>query len=405
MLRWLFLDMNSYFASVEQHDRPDLRGKPVGVVPVDSDHTILIAASYEAKAQGAPMGTHVRDARQACPNIAIIKARPARYVDVHHQLKAATDKHIPIHTTYSIDEWSARLLRDECRPNVATALAKRIKKQIAADLSPALRCSIGIAPTRLLAKTACELQKPDGLTVLDGDQLPEALRHLALRDIPGIGGGIETRLLRHGVRDVDALWNLTRRDARQIWGSVQGEHFWLGLHGIDAPEIKTHRHSMSHAHILPPKLRSDDDALAILIRLVCKLGTRMREQGYRASRLSVFVKYESKQTWGDGRGFPPCADTPTLIHCLNELWSRRSPQGDAPKHVSITAGGLTTAANTPLPLFADEDRPLRLSHAIDHINLRHGSHTIYFAAMHPVRDYDMDDKIAFGRIPDTRIPM
>lgn len=415
MPRWLFLDMNSFFASVEQHDHPELRGRPVGVVPVDSEYTSLIAASTEAKKAGVGMGCSVREARDLCPHIQIVKARPARYVEIHHQLKAATDKHVPIHKVYSIDEWAARLVLKEQQPDAATALAQRIKQQIRDDFSSALTCSIGIAPTRMLAKTACEMHKPDGLTVLTVDLLPDALADTPLRAIPGIGQGMRDRLERHGVRDFPALWALSYTDARRIWGSVQGEHFWLGLHGIDAPEIVTHRSSMGHAHILPGPFRNHRDAFAILIRLTCKLGSRLREQGYWAASMSVSMKYENGVRWREGRTFPHAADTPTLLRYLRELWDRGPGQHNdethpsdsamKPQQVSVDVHGLTSDANTPSPLFADAEQPLKLSHVLDQINRTHGSHTVYFAAMTPVKKYVMDDKIAFGRIPDTKIEM
>ena len=90
-LRSLFLDFNSYFASVEQHEAPALRGRPVGVVPVDAETTCLIAASYEAKAFGVATGTLVRDAKRLCPDLVIRLARPERYVYWHHRLLEAID--------------------------------------------------------------------------------------------------------------------------------------------------------------------------------------------------------------------------------------------------------------------------------------------------------------------------
>lgn len=416
-LRWLFLDMNGFFASAEQHDDPRLRGRPVGIIPVESEHTGLIAVSVEAKAAGVSRGLSVREARRTCPEIRLLKARPDRYVRLHHALRASTDKQAPIHRVYSIDEWSVRLLREQREPAGAVALARRIKRQIRADFSPVLRCSIGLAPTRLLAKTACQLQKPDGLSVLTPDLLPDALEGLPLQAFPGIGPGIAGRLERHGVRDVRALWALSREQMRRVWGSVQGEHWWYGLHGVDLPEPATSRRSMGHAHVLPPEMRNDHDAFAVLVRLVCKLGARLREQRCRAGEMQVCVKYACGAVWLDSRTFPPAADTPALIGGLRRLWERRprpprsfepgpgAPAWRHPKHVGVDVCGLVGEDGATPPLFPDEERPLRLSEVIDRINRSHGGHAVYFAAMHPVRSYLMEDKIAFGRIPETSIPM
>ena len=103
-LRCLFVDFNSYFASVEQQDDPRLRGRPVGVVPVMAETTCCIAASYAAKAYGVKTGTPVWEARQRCPDIVLLQARPARYVEVHHALMAAIEDCIPHGKAESIDE-------------------------------------------------------------------------------------------------------------------------------------------------------------------------------------------------------------------------------------------------------------------------------------------------------------
>src|SRR5271154_2905282 len=103
-MNWLFIDMNSYFASVEQHLRPELRGRAVAVIPVESEHTCVIAASYDAKIHGVKTGTRVSDARRLCPGITIVKARPDIYVQVHHAILRSVDKCAPIHKVYSIDE-------------------------------------------------------------------------------------------------------------------------------------------------------------------------------------------------------------------------------------------------------------------------------------------------------------
>lgn len=408
MLNWLFLDMNSYFASVEQQFRPELRGRPVGVVPVEgTDHTCCIAASYEAKRFGIHTGTGVGDARKLCPGIVIVKARPGCYVDVHHELLAAVDRCVPIHKVYSIDEWAVRLVREEREAVHATALAERIKRQIANDVGDVLTCSIGLSPTRLLAKIASDLQKPNGLTVLTPDDLPGRLEHLELTDLCGISDGMRVRLLQHGIRDIRTLYALTKEQARRVWGSVQGEHYWYGLHGIDMPEPTTHRHSMGHAHVMPPELRTDQGAHAMMTRLLHKAAYRLRHHGYFAHHLHASVRYESGLRWGDDIALPACQDTQTILEHFQSIWERRpfylrDHAEHAPKKVSITLTQLTPSGATAGLLFPAAQRRQDLAHAIDRLNLRYGRDTVYFAGMHQCR-HRMDEKIAFGRIPDEAV--
>ncbi|MEL7089303.1 MAG: type VI secretion protein ImpB, partial [Planctomycetota bacterium] len=293
MIRWLFLDMNSFFASCEQYDDPALRGRPVGVCPVLAAGGAIIAASYEAKRFGVSM-KRVAEARKLCPQIELRQARPDRYVELHHAVAASIEKHLPITKAWSIDEWAMRLMGDEQQTTTAVALARRIKAQIAADFDGALPCSVGIAPSRLLAKTACECEKPDGLTLLTLDRMPGILSPMKLRDIPGIGSGMDARLRQNDVTTPAELWALSRADCRRIWGSVQGEYFWSAFHGIDPIEPATYRRSMGHAHILPPEFRNEAGAYGIMTRLLCKAIMRCRRDGYFAHRLRVHVSFESK---------------------------------------------------------------------------------------------------------------
>src|SRR5271154_906484 len=212
-MNWMLIDMNSYFASVEQHLRPELRGRRVAVIPVESENTCVIAASYDAKRLGVKVGTRVREARRLCPEIVFIQARPNLYVQIHHAILRSIDQCLPVHKVYSIDEWTIRLLGDEQKRERATTLAHRIKQQLLKDFSPWLTCSIGIAPTRLLAKIASELKKPDGLTVLDPSELPDRLEHLSLDDLCGIGHGMLARLDAHGIQNVRDLWALSKQQA------------------------------------------------------------------------------------------------------------------------------------------------------------------------------------------------
>src|SRR5438874_1461569 len=118
-LNYLFVDMNAYFASVEQQARPELRGRPVAVVPVRAETTCCIAASYEAKKHGVKTGTRVSDARRLCPDLCVVEARPKLYVQTHHQIRAAIDSCLPVTTVASIDEMYCQLTGRERQPEAA----------------------------------------------------------------------------------------------------------------------------------------------------------------------------------------------------------------------------------------------------------------------------------------------
>jgi DNA polymerase IV len=399
-MNWLFIDMNSYFASVEQQLEPKLRGRPVAVVPVESDYTSVIAASYEAKRHGVKTGTRVGDAKRLCPGIVLVQARPKIYVETHHAILRSVDKCAPVHKVYSIDEWAIRLVGEERKPAVAIELGKQIKRQLLADVGPYLTCSIGIATTRLLAKIASDLKKPDGLTVLDVADLPDRLDHFSLDDLCGIGHGMVARLDAHGIRSVRELWGISKQRAIEVWGSVSGASWWAGFHGYDEPEAATRRRSMSHANVLGPQFRNEQDAYGILVRLLCRLGARLRGDGYFAQYLRAHVKDVRGGHWSEGVGLPCVQDTPTLLRKFEMLWRQRGLGGSAPLKVGVEVAELVPAAQVSQALFDEIEKPRRVSLAIDKINRNWGASTIYFGSMHEYR-HRMDDKIAFGRIPPT----
>lgn len=398
-MNWMLTDMDSYFASVEQYLRPELRGRPVGVIPVETDSTCVIAASYDAKRLGVKVGTGVREARQLCPGISLVKARPKIYVQVHQRILQSVDQCAEVHRVYSIDEWTVRLQGEGRQRDKAQKLARDIKRRVLEDFGPWMTCSIGIAPTRLLAKIASELQKPNGLTVLPIDEMPHRIENLSLDDLCGISDGMLARLDRHGIRNVRELWEVSREQAVRIWGSVSGAHWWAGFHGHDEPEPPTRRRSMSHGNVLPPRFRNEEGAYCIMARLVCKLAQRLRRSGYLARSLRISLRDERSGSFSEEIHVPSAHDTPTLLQQFYVLWRRRPP-GDCPiKKVEVSVAGLVPASQVPRPLFDEVEKLQRLSQTIDEINKRWGSLTVYFGPVHCYRQL-MENKIAFGRIPD-----
>ncbi|MHA7871175.1 MAG: Y-family DNA polymerase [Hyphococcus sp.] len=382
-LRCLFLDFNAYFASVEQHDRPDLMGRPVMVIPLQSEHTSAIAASYEAKAYGIKRGAKVREARALCPDIAILPARHDRYVEVHKQLMAEIQRHLPLEKVYSIDEASFRLSRSERDPARAVATARRVKQGIADNVGPALRCSIGLAPSQLLAKLAAERRKPDGLTVLQLSDLPHSLTDMPLTDIPGVGKGVAARLARSGVGDFTALWNLQPKRARAIWGSVAGERFWYGLHGYEIHEPPTRKSMIGHSRVLSRDFEAPAKARLVGRALLLKAASRLRHYGLHARALSLSLRLRPDGGWEAQQRFAPSQDSFGFLRAFDEMWTAyiddRRRDGDAARigGVTVYLHGLQSSDDDGLrqrDLFEDRRnsdanaRRARLWRAIDLIN-------------------------------------
>ncbi len=429
VVNWLFVDLNSYFASVEQQDRPELRGKPVGVVPMLADTTVCIAASYEAKAFGVKTGTVVADARRLCPGIVLVEGRHELYVEYHHRVVEAVESCLPVTAVCSIDEMACRLMGRERPLLAAMELGRKVKTRIRERVGEWLRSSVGLATNRYLAKVASDMEKPDGLVALPLDILPEALRRLTLRDLPGVGARTEKRLNERGIRTMEDLLALDCEQAGQLWGSVWGERLWHWLKGKDFEMSEAdHLKSISHQHVLAPELRTQEKAWAVAHKLLHKAAMRLRSGGLWASSIGLAVGFavpRSGNTPGSSRNKDPspvsrfgvpsrgwhgevklteCQDNQTLIAALRRLWDSQ-PKGAQFAHpffVGVHLGGLVPNRLHTLSLFdgldAEQSRA-RLLAAMDELNQKYGLSTLAPATM--LSAYKAaPTRIAFHSIPD-----
>jgi DNA polymerase IV len=410
-LRSLFVDFNSYFASVEQHEDASLRGRPVGVVPVAADTTSLIAASYEAKAFGVSTGTPVREAKRLCPDIQIRVARPERYVHWHHRLIEAIDHAIPIARVGSIDEVACELVGRQRQRHVAEEIAAQVKQEVAlAAPGGAIRCSIGIAPNDFLAKTASDMRKPDGLTVIEQVDLPQVLHALELRDLCGIGRSMELRLHDAGITTVAQLTAADKHRLRHVWGGIEGERMWGLLRGAWLPTAPTERGSIGHSHVLGPELRHAEGALAVLKKLLVKAAMRMRREQMLAGAMAVRIRFIGHdQRWERDLQFDPTDDSRELLRMLNRALEsghhRRPLPGPAravPLSVSVTLTRLLPRAQSSGSLFAPTQQTGRVDALVDRINSKFGYNKVYFGSMQLALQHDAAPmRIPFSRVPDA----
>lgn len=402
MLNALYVDFNSYFASVEQLLRPELRGKPVAVLPVVAETTCCIAASYEAKTYGVKTGTRVSEARELCPDIQLVEARPALYVEYHHKLIEIVESCTHVERVLSIDEMVCKLTGTQREHDQATALAQKIKQTIAKRIGKEIRCSIGIAPNTFLAKVASNMKKPDGCIVIEQHELPEKLYGLKLRDLNGIGKKMEARLMYQGIHSIEALYALNKPQLKAVWGSVDGERFYDKLRGVEPHVAEHHRRSLGHSHVLPPELRTHHGAHSVLHRLLQKACLRMRSHRLFTASIQLSVKFLNRPTWVIDTQCAPTDDTLQLIHALEQLWKQYPARKSIPYAVGITFNHLVTSAACVQDLFEpvkSETQP-QLNRILDKLNMRYGKNTVYFGGAHNAVNY-APMRIAFNHIPDV----
>jgi len=421
--RFLHIDLNSFFASVEQQLHPEYRGRPLAVVPTMADTTMCIAASYEAKALGIRTGTQVGKAKEIYPGIVLIAGNHTEYAKYSHEIAKAVELACPVSHTPSIDEMVCELIGREQEPPRARQIALAIKQSIYRNVGETLRCSIGMAPNRYLAKIASDMQKPDGLIGLLPSQLPRAIAHLELRDLPGVGARTEVRLNAKGIATMEQLLALDRAGMHKLWDSVWGDRLYHWLRGEEtgddgAPVSNGIQKSLGHSHVLGPEHRSHEGAWAVAHKLLHKAAMRLRMEHFYTSSLAVTIRFAltKEQTerikakrhtsgikhsgWAMEARFRDCQDTLTLLEVLRGLWAQR-PQGSdfsKPFFVGVTMRNLIPEAEHQAELFADPNNRAQLSTTMDKLNLKYGHTTLHFAGMLPARE-SAPTRIAFTQIP------
>ena len=405
-LRSLFLDMDSYFASVEQHLNPRLRGVPVGVAPMLAESTCCIAASYEAKAFGVKTGTRVSDARVMCPGIAIVPARPPFYVDFHHKIVDIVESCIHVDHVLSIDEMVCWLPTNLRTDSDVEAISRAIKEKLVSEFSPAVRCSIGVAPNGWLAKTASKMNKPDGFRIIHSSDLPEALHGLSLGDLHGIGANMELRLHSHGIHTVEQLCVAKKEVLRGVWGGIEGKRLWHRIRGEVTEDYDSDptKRSISHGHVLAPEMRNPRKALPVIHRLIQKAALRMRDGGFVAGALELDLRFTNRENWSGSAAFAETADSLFLTHMIKVLWMARPHQKADIQRANIVLHKLVYEAQFTPSLFDRElnGRVELLNKTMDRITGKFGKQALYLGGAHGALDA-AQPKIAFNHIPDVKI--
>lgn len=401
-----FIDLNSFFASVEQQERPALRGRPLIVVPVMADSTCAIAVSYEARAFGIKTGTGVRVAKRMCPNLEIIEARHEIYTDYHNGIVDALNTHFVQVKPLSVDEMACPIPSYYGTDEAQIRLMQTVKQSIYDRVGTCLRSSIGIGPNVFLSKVASSMQKPNGLTLLAEDVRPQ-LFQVPLNNLPGIGRKMHLRLRLNGIETVAQLWDAPRQELRRIWGSVIGERWWYMLRGSQIADYGTsyggERKSVSHSHVLPPEFRTPVGARAIQHRLFSKALARLRSYDMAAGSVYLWARYKNArhEYWGwrlQSRKHLHANDDTTWLRVVRPL-IESLPEGRSgfnPCQVGIAFGDLIKCQDQNLRLFDDVLRTARLCETVDALNQRFEA-GVGLAGVYEHR-HQAPERIAFGKL-------
>lgn len=396
-LRSLYIDLNSFFASCEQQMHPELRGKPIAVVPMLADTTAVIAASYPAKAFGIKTGTRVGDAKRMCPGLILVPCHHAPYVKFHHKIIEAVESVIPVRAVRSIDEIACELTGSQQRKENIAPLVAKIKNAIATQVGDQLKCSIGVSTNFLLAKIACDFQKPDGFTLMDDEDRLAKLSTLKLQDVPGIGPRMEKRLWARGITTMAQLLSKNEHEMRGLWESIVGAKYHRLLNGIWADfEDGADTQSIGHSHVLPPAERNYGGALKVAQKLLSKVAIRLRGVKLMTSAVSLSIRYLDQTKFRRELRFHETQDTGFLLRCIEQMYAE-SPKGLKPLKVDIVVSRLNSESQHQLSFFEDGRRGEAYK-IMDQINQKFGRDTIYVGSLQKSASR-APTRIAFSRIP------
>ncbi len=377
----ILIDMDAFFASVEQQCSPALRGKPIAVVGAGK-RTVVTTASYEARARGVKTGMNLYEAKMACPELIVVVGDNHKYTHTCAELRKLYLQFTPQVEVYSVDEAFLDVTTTEHLFGGPLQIGRMIKKEIKRRFG--INATVGVGPNKLIAKLAADLSKPDGLRWIKKEEVADVLENLPVEELWGIGKRMAEHLRRLGIRTCGELARTPVGVLRSRFGIV-GEHLKRMAQGLDASpvvaddegteEVKSIGHSMT----LPEDVYRIPELRAYLLLLSDRVSFRARQYGYAGKTVTLIVRYKSFATFSVRKKLhTPTDDSHRVFRAVCELLDGlrlREPV----RLLGVSMGSLQRQSGQ-LALFAEQDRRRRLLETMDRINLRHGLRTLVWAA-------------------------
>lgn len=391
----MHIDLNSCFATVEQQSRPMLRGRPVVIVNRRTEHTSIVTASYEAKALGVTVGMRVRDAKLLAPGLVALESDPAKYRFVYHRMMDIMKSYSAHVTMKSIDEGviDFHQATEKMRLRSLEEIGYEIKQRLKDEIGCAMRCNVGIATNRFLAKTAAGLHKPDGLDVLTHENLRTTLETLKLTELTGIAGRNEHRLNAVGIyTPLQFLDASSETLHRMVFKSVLGEQWHQRLRGWEVDDVSHDMKTVGRQYVLEANDLSRVEIVQRLHHLCESVGSRLRSQNRVARGVFVYAKTYDRGYWHARKMHELPFFSDNAIYTQASLLFAGAPRHI--KEIGISCYELCDDDDPQLSLFGDQvAREHRLVDAMDVINQRYGERVIHSA-----------DTLGTGRFVRQKIP-
>jgi len=370
----ILVDMNCFFAQIEQQDNPFWRNRPVAVTNGIEGSTI-ITSSYEARSYGVKTGMRLKEARLLCPELIQAPSRPYRYADVSTKIMTALQKITPDLEVYSVDE--AFLDVTQCQSLFGTPLQiGELVRNTVSDAS-GLTCSVGISGDKTTAKYAAKLHKPDGLTQILPWEAESILAPINVTELSGINKGVANFLKDYGVITCGDMKNIPISILAKRFGNV-GRKIWLMAQAKNPDVIQKHvkpPKTVGHGKVMPPQTNDLDTILTYFQHMSEKLASRLRKHQFKASHFYIGLKTE--QGWLHTKAkLSMATDDGQTVFTQCRQFTMQYWHGEVAGQVQVTA--LNPKVEKQADLF-DENLNSKRDHlntAIDQINQRYGEFTV-----------------------------
>ena len=370
----LHLDMDAFFAAIEQRDRPELRGKPL-LIGHDGPRGVVATASYEARPFGCHSAQPMAIAKRLCPQAIIVPVRGERYREVSRQMFAILDEFSPVIEPLSIDEAFLDLTGTERALGQPQEVAGRLKDRIKSDLR--LTASVGLAPNKFLAKLASDLKKPDGLMMIRPVDIDRILPALPVTKLWGIGKATAAKLEPHRISTIGDLRQKPLEWLQPHFGSDAQWYFNLAR-GIDDRPVMPDREakSIGHEQTFEVDVTDADEVRRVLFDEVEQVARRLRQHGLEAKGLSLKIRFGDFQTISRSTTLASASNLTTeLWEAARDLFDRWPFQ--PVRLIGMTAERLSTGQEQ-MGLFVDphRERQKKLDGLADKINDKFGAKAI-----------------------------
>lgn len=291
----LHVDMDAFYASVEERDNPSLVGRPVIVGGTAEGRGVVAAANYVARQFGVHSAMASVRARQLCPHAIVIKPRIDYYASVSRQIRDTFEQYTPLVEPLSLDEAFLDVTQSEALFGASAEIGRQIKQRIRAELR--LTASVGVAPTKFVAKIASALRKPDGFVIVESSEVQAFLDPLPVGRLWGVGKVTGQVFDRLGIRTIGQLRQVPQSELSELFGAA-GEHYWQLAHGIDHRRVVPDREakSISHETTFSEDITDLSILRAWLVELAEQVARRLRSHEIKGRTVELKVRFADFQT-------------------------------------------------------------------------------------------------------------